>query len=158
MNRRYGSTRKFERRCDGGVVGRGRRDEVVVGDATIDVPEVLLTESDPDAAHITAVRAGDGGWLISYDARYNARQAAEHGAAARELLDSARTALMRGGMRAFAENLFSACELMAKAYLLTLPEDTSRAERTDRWLSPSTSSGKRSPYHASPAWRTFSLV
>jgi hypothetical protein len=44
--------------------------------------EILPTDADPNAAHIAA--SWNGGWLPSYDVRFNARRAAEHGAAGRE--------------------------------------------------------------------------
>lgn len=97
------------------------KDDVVLGDATVDVPELLLTAADPNAGHFTAVQTGDGGWLTSIDVRVNARRAADHGEAAREFLNAAGASLKGGNLRAFAENLFGASELMAKAYLLTVP-------------------------------------
>lgn len=96
------------------------KDDVVFGDESIDVPEILLTDADPNAAHVTAIASGDGGWLLSYDTRYNARRAAEQGAAAREFLEAAGFSLARDNVRAFADALFSASELMAKTYLVTL--------------------------------------
>jgi uncharacterized protein (UPF0332 family) len=98
-------------------------DDVVLGDTTVDVPEILLTDdaADADAGHFTAIETSDGGWLTSIDVRVNAKRAAEHGAASREFLDAAGASLEGGNLRALAENLYSASELMAKAYLLTVP-------------------------------------
>jgi uncharacterized protein (UPF0332 family) len=95
-------------------------DDVVFGDDTVEVPELLLTADDPNAAHITGVET-EGGWLYSIDLRRNSTEAARHGSAAREFLDAAGMSLVRGNTRAFVDNLFSATELIAKAYLLTRP-------------------------------------
>lgn len=97
------------------------RDDVVLGDEGIEIPfEILLTDHDPNGGHFTAI-ATDHGVLTSYDVRPNARRAAEHGDAAREYLNSAAAALKRDDLRAFVQSLFDATELMAKAYLLTVP-------------------------------------
>jgi uncharacterized protein (UPF0332 family) len=94
--------------------------DVRLGDDSIEVPEIILTDGDPDAGHITSIATGDG-WLTSIDVRPNAGEAARHASAAREFLDAAGGSLATGNMRAFSDNLFSACELMAKTYLLTVP-------------------------------------
>jgi hypothetical protein len=113
------------------------KDDVVFGDDEVDVPEILLTDRDPSAAHVTGVRT-DAGWLFSIDTRRNSKEAAKHGSAAREFLDAAGLSLARGNIRAFADNLFSATELMAKAYLLTRPagHKSGRHGPTPRWLRP----------------------
>jgi uncharacterized protein (UPF0332 family) len=94
------------------------KDDLVFGNTKIDMPEILLTEADPNAAHFTALLTEEG-WIVSWDMRVNAREAAEHAKAAREFLDSARTSLADGRMRPFVQNLLDGTELMATAYLLT---------------------------------------
>ncbi len=68
--------------------------------------------------------------LTCHDFRPNARNAAEHGEVAREFLDSAAASLQRGDLHPFVENLFAATELMAKAYLLTVPASGSGSARS----------------------------
>jgi len=98
------------------------KDDIVIGDPSAAGPfEILLTDADPNAGHITAIQTGNG-WMTSIDLRSNARRAAEHAKAARQFLDAAAAALAQNNMRPFVQNLLDATELMAKAYLLTKPE------------------------------------
>lgn len=82
---------------------------------------ILLTELDPNAAHVTMVRIRNF-WFVAFDFRYNSTRANEAHAAAGEFLGCAESALNKGHARAFVENLFSAMELMAKADLLMFPD------------------------------------
>lgn len=92
--------------------------------STSDIDEIVgvdLTDQDPNAAHVTMIRHRDG-WVFTYDARYNAARIETVLATAREFLDCAGFALEGNRLRAFADNLYSATELLAKARLLTLPD------------------------------------
>jgi hypothetical protein len=98
--------------------------------------QFLLTESDSNAAHVTLVRLGQQeGWYISTDARFNATRVAELGTAAKEFLETGRDALALQRFRAFVDNLNSAVELMAKAYVLLRADRETLASRTHGLIS-----------------------
>lgn len=84
------------------------------------ITNLVLTDSDPNAGHITLYAFGPR-WVVSFDFRRNASRIKQHLGAAREFLDVASHAREGGKTRAFAENLFAAVELLAKSILLTLP-------------------------------------
>ena len=89
-----------------------------VTEADVDsIRELVLTDHDPNAGHLTMVLF-KGRWIIAFDFRYNATRVTATLNAAREFLDVATFALDQHQMRAFADNLFSAAELMAKGVLL----------------------------------------
>ncbi len=93
------------------------------------IHEVLLTDLDPNAAHVTMIRIRDI-WFIAFDFRYNALRASETHAASAEFLSCAEVAAEKGHRRAFVENLFGATELMAKAELLLLAEKQALTARS----------------------------
>ena len=66
------------------------------------------------------------GWHISFDFRYDRELAAKHFSLAREFLDSAGESLDKLRLSPFVDNLFSACELSAKAKLLGFPDPAFR--------------------------------
>lgn len=89
-----------------------------VTDAQIDgIDAIELTDLDADSGHVTIQRLRDQ-WFVSFDFRRNASTSVQTVAAADEFLSTARYALCEGLMHAFADNLFSATELLAKASLL----------------------------------------
>ena len=93
------------------------------------IEDIMLTDQDPNAGHLTMMFF-KGHWLIAFDFRYNATRVAGTLGAAREFLDAATYALEQQHMRSFADNLFSASELMAKGILLMNPdEDLLRSKR-----------------------------
>lgn len=96
--------------------------EPVTEDDLQSIEDIMLTDEDPNAGHLTLM-SFKGRWIIAFDFRYNAERVAGTIEAAREFLDSAASALERNQMRAFAENLFGATELMAKGTLLMLPDE-----------------------------------
>lgn len=98
-----------------------QRGESVKASEVEEIYAILLTELDPNAAHVTMVRIRNF-WFVAFDFRYNPTRANEAHAAAGEFLGCAESALDKGHARAFVENLFSAMELMAKADLLTFPD------------------------------------
>ena len=81
------------------------------------IRNLTLTDHDPNAGHLTMVLF-KGRWIIAFDFRYNATRVAATLNAAREFLDGATFALDQRHMRPFADNVFSATELMAKGMLL----------------------------------------
>lgn len=94
------------------------------GLAESDMDEILamsLTDEDANAAHATMVLL-KGRWTLAFDFRYNATRLVEAVDTAREFLDCAGSALEKGHLRAFVDNLFSATELLAKATLLARPD------------------------------------
>ena len=89
-----------------------------VTEADVDsIRELVLTDHDPNAGHLTMVLF-KGRWIIAFDFRYNATRVAATLNAAREFLDGATFALDQHHMRHFVDTLFSATELMAKGMLL----------------------------------------
>jgi len=83
--------------------------------------DILLTEADPDAGHITIV-AYKGGWVLAFDFRRNASRIAEHSEVASQFLQAAKWASDQRFSRVFIDNLFSATELMAKGMLIWQPD------------------------------------
>ena len=81
---------------------------------------ILLTDADPDAAHLTMINLADG-WTLAFDFRYNATKARRVTEMAAEFLSTAETALNASSFRAAADAMFSAVELMARAELMLLP-------------------------------------
>jgi hypothetical protein len=86
-----------------------------------DVAEFRLSDADPNAAHITILAVPGRGCALFFDFRYNGSRVHESVAAAEEFLATAVFAASQRYGRAFAENLFAATELTAKAMLLMLP-------------------------------------
>ncbi|MCI0339528.1 MAG: HEPN domain-containing protein [Planctomycetales bacterium] len=72
-----------------------------------------------DCGHATMIRTANG-WSLAFDFIYYKGLARRHIDAAREFLGSAEHAAASGWLNAFADTLFSAMELLAKARLLTL--------------------------------------
>jgi HEPN domain-containing protein len=85
------------------------------------VSAFLLPEADGDAAHVTMLVTASGPFLI-FDASYNAVRIEAQLRAADEFLAVAADCLEKGRLRTFAENAFGACELLAGAELLSLPD------------------------------------
>lgn len=86
-----------------------------------ETPSIRLPDSeDPNCGHFTLLLLGDR-WYGAFDFRYNKGKASELLAAAEEFLAAASQALSEGRSRAAIDNLFSAAELAAKAYVITTP-------------------------------------
>jgi hypothetical protein len=98
------------------------RGQKVTTEDIAEYKELLLTEDDPDAAHITIVNL-DGEPVYAADARVNATRSAAHIALARQFIDTAAWAGGQGHLAVFVDNLFSASELMAKGFLIWAPEN-----------------------------------
>jgi hypothetical protein len=95
--------------------------EHVTDEAIAGYENILLTDADPDAGHITIV-AHKGGWVIAFDFRRNASLIADHSEGAGQFLEAARWARQEGYVRVFVDTLFSATELMAKGMLIWQPD------------------------------------
>lgn len=86
-----------------------------------EIPSIRLPDSeDPNCGHFTLLLLGDQ-WYGIFDFRYNKGKAAELLTAADEFLATASHAVSTGHRRAAIDNLFSAAELAAKAYVITTP-------------------------------------
>ena len=86
------------------------------------IEEIQLLDLDPNAGHVTMLKAPKG-WAISFDFRYNAQRVQELLQTAEEFLDSAEHAGTQNHPRVFMENLFAAAELTAKARLMMEPDE-----------------------------------
>jgi hypothetical protein len=84
------------------------------------IEEVSLTEDDANASHMTMLRI-KGIWYISFDFRYNAEIINDHIDLAGQFLATATYARSNSYTGPFFDNLFSAVELTAKAWLLQMP-------------------------------------
>lgn len=82
----------------------------------------VLSEDDPNAAHVTLLRHGET-WGLTWDSHYNAQRIAEHIKAAEEYVRGAEDAASRTDLRRFVEDALHASELLAKAELLALPDE-----------------------------------
>lgn len=80
----------------------------------------LADIDDPDCGHFT-IAIIRGRWFGSFDFRYNKHKCSILLAAAQEFFESAAEAAEKGRFRPAIDNLFSAAELAAKAYILTAP-------------------------------------
>jgi uncharacterized protein (UPF0332 family) len=83
---------------------------------------------DPNCGHLTVARVGPD-WYMAFDFRYNKELARAHLQTATEFLGTAEFALESDRLRACADNLFSAAELGAKAYVMTSPEPGTTSSR-----------------------------
>ena len=101
-----------------------------------DLADFLLLDGDhDDAGHLTVLQIADGQG-IAFDFRYHSAHAAGLSTRAEEFLFVAEAALDQGYLNAFAENAFSAAELLAKAELIsTLDTDVGRSKTHKRVLS-----------------------
>jgi HEPN domain-containing protein len=89
----------------------------------------LTNEDDPDCGHATILHLGDN-WLLAFDFIYNKGLANKHIETAIEFIDAAEFSFTRKHWSAFADNLFSAAELLAKATLLSGWADHAFREKT----------------------------
>jgi uncharacterized protein (UPF0332 family) len=92
---------------------------------TMSLPE----EDDPNAGHISLLNFR-GAWHIAGDFRFNRSLVERHLAVATEFLESARYALKEQKIHVFTDNLFSAAELGAKAYLLGLMQVSTKTNHS----------------------------
>jgi hypothetical protein len=83
-----------------------------------------LDSTDSDAGHFTAVFMNDN-WLMVFDFRRNKGKASILVKSAEEFCATAEHALSQDFFGPYVDNLFSACELLAKARLITAAAESS---------------------------------
>jgi HEPN domain-containing protein len=104
----------------------GVREQKGPGDPLLasEIEELQLTglpaSEDPNCGHFTIVLLQDQ-WCGAFDFRYNRGDAARLLEVSGEFLATAVEALAAGRRRAAVDNLFSAAELAAKAYVIMMP-------------------------------------
>jgi hypothetical protein len=92
--------------------------------------ELTLTdEDDPDCGHVTLLKLNRT-WLMAFDFIYNKGLAKKTIKTANEFIEAAEFSFSRQNWSAFADNLFSAAELLAKATLLATWSDPEFREKT----------------------------
>jgi len=77
-----------------------------------------LLDSDLDFGHFTIFRQGRA-WILAFNFKRNRKYAADLIALAEQFTDVAEFCWSKGFKGPFIDNLFSACELLAKAHLIT---------------------------------------
>jgi hypothetical protein len=93
---------------------------------------ISLPEKEfPDCGHATFIRFGDT-WTVAFDFRYNKTLARQHFSVAEQFFRTAEHALSNKHWSAFADNLFSAAELAARANLLLMPDKKFREKATHK--------------------------
>lgn len=101
-----------------------------------DIEAIMDVEFDrtiyPDHAHATFFRQGDQFWHALYDLRFNKDLSARHLANARMFFMVAEDAQRRQHWPPFIDNLYSACELTARATLLAIPDKEFRDKATHK--------------------------
>ena len=112
------------------AIEKGQR---VTEDDIAGYEDIVLTDQDPNAGHITMV-ADKGGWALAFDFRRNAGRIAEHSEVARQFLEAAAWAQEKGYARVFVDTLFSATELMAKGFLIWQPDRSLLDSKTHRLI------------------------
>lgn len=96
--------------------------------------EIKLVEQDfRDCGHATLMKF-NGNWSITFDFRYNKAISLQHLATAEQFYQVGQFALENGHWVAFVDNLFSACELAAKAALLATPAIELREKATHKGI------------------------
>jgi uncharacterized protein (UPF0332 family) len=104
-------------------VARLHRDPAMVPDEVIystDLKHIVgfdLTEEDLNCGHFTLLWTGVT-WMCTFDFRNGRATCAQIVEAARQFLSTARYSAIQGHERASVDNLFSACELLARAELI----------------------------------------
>jgi len=96
--------------------------EEITADDIAAYKDIILTEDDPNAGHITIVPR-QGHWGLAFDFRRNAAHIGQHIERARQFLDTAAWARQEAKVSPFVDNLFSATELMAKGLLIWMPDE-----------------------------------
>jgi len=87
-----------------------------------DIVGMQLTNDQPNAGHLTAILHRNN-WYLLFDFRYNAARVARHLSVAREFLSAAESAYAAKHYHPAIDNLFASVELVAKSYLLMLPDE-----------------------------------
>lgn len=77
-----------------------------------------LIEQEANLGHFTALRYDDRGWATVFDFQLNKATAADLVARAAQFISAARHSFELGFEAPYVDNLFSACELLARARLI----------------------------------------
>lgn len=89
----------------------------------------LTNDDDPNCGHATLLFI-NGGWHVSFDFIYNRALSRSHLEAAKQFLLAAAIAKDKKHWAVFIDNLCSASELTAKAYLLSSPDSTVKSAKS----------------------------
>jgi hypothetical protein len=113
---------RLNREVGGMVTAKAARpieagEEVAVDDIA-GVTAYTPRDEDAEVPHVTAILHRDG-WSVAFESGYRDPRRHEHLRAGLEFLAAARDAHAAGRLRAFADNAFSAVELLSKAELLS---------------------------------------
>ncbi len=103
--------------------------DLVTADHVGELLHMELTDEDPNAGHITIIRLRDD-WIISFNFQYNAQRAQQALEVAQEFLAAAKHSAEKNHLHAGVDTLYSAVELLARAWLLPMPIKTVLAGRT----------------------------
>ncbi len=99
-----------------------KKGEPIYEDELLGIKEIKLTDDDdPNCGHATLLRLHNV-WFIFFDFRYNKARSLKHLKAAEEFYETADFAFNNGYWNAFADNLFSATELIVKSTLLSFAD------------------------------------
>lgn len=89
-----------------------------------------LIDDELDCGHFTAIRRGaTSAWMLSFNALAGRKKAAGWVKLAEEFLDTSKVAAARSHVGPAIDNLFSACELLAKAELVMHRSDAVRSKK-----------------------------
>lgn len=100
---------------DGVVLNVG---DTVYEDAIENIEEITLPENEnKDCGHATLIKFKDK-WFFEFDFIYNKALSNRHISNASQFIDAAEYSLMKNNISVFIDNLYSAAELLAKAFLL----------------------------------------
>ncbi|MER9603432.1 hypothetical protein [Mesorhizobium sp. M0243] len=81
-----------------------------------------LPEQDANFGHLTAFRHNNGNWAVTFDFQQNRATAADLVTRAGQFISAARHSFDQRFEAPYIDNLFSACELLAKARLIPSSE------------------------------------
>lgn len=90
----------------------------------------LVDSSDADCGHATIVRINEASWTLSFDFVYNKAMSKAHLERAESFLKSAELNLQNENWPPLVDHLFDACELIARAILLGMPDPKFRENAT----------------------------
>jgi hypothetical protein len=93
-------------------------DPIGVADIT-EVDRWELDIADADCGHFTVIRWAGDNWQMLFDFQRNKRKGADLVSLAEQFLATAEFAFSKGHSGPYIDNLFSSCELLAKARLMT---------------------------------------
>jgi hypothetical protein len=128
------------------VVGPKAAGELVMYSDCRKIVDFELPEEEANSAYITAILHSDR-WFLKFDFSYNSARIEQTLAAAREFLDIATQASISGKLRPAVDCLFSATELMGRAFLLALPDEEVVRSKSHSFVSSRLNLGARDGVH-----------